>query len=194
MNKKLLSLIAGVCFVFSCTYHEQLPEPNPELDAVTRQLKETNAGKVKERPKAKKVIKNNSNKPGTVAYYQDWDSAIRIDVDLHNMYDSTPTKIEKPIDMYMAMALALKYNYSRRLSSYQQLMFDVGNTPYSQFPDLLSRSGYINTNNSSSLNPDLKVAWNVLDVSAVYMQNGNKLFQANVAFEMAIEPIVKAVV
>ena len=183
MNKKLLSLIAGVCFVFSCTYHEQLPEPNPELDAVTRQLKETNAGKVKERPKAKKVIKNNSNKPGTVAYYQDWDSAIRIDVDLHNMYDSTPTKIEKPIDMYMAMALALKYNYSRRLSSYQQLMFDVGNTPYSQFPDLLSRSGYINTNNSSSLNPDLKVAWNVLDVSTVYMQNSNKLFQANVAFE-----------
>ena len=183
MNKKLLSVIAAFSLAASCTYHEQLPEPDPELEAVQEQLKTVNTGKVTPRPKAKKVIKNNQHKPGSVAYYQDWDSAIRIDVDLHNMYDSTPTKIEKPIDMYTAMALAVKYNYSRRLSSYQQIMFDVGSTPYSKFPDILSRAGYINTNNSSTLNPDLKVAWNVLDVSSVYMQNGDKLFQANVAFE-----------
>ncbi len=183
MNKKLLSVLAAFGLAVSCTYHEQLPEPQPELEAVTEQLKDVNTAKVNTRTKPKKVIKNNKNKPGSVAYYQDWDSAIRVDVDLHNMYDSTPTKIEKPIDMYMAMALAVKYNYSRRLSSYQQIMFDVGSTPYSKFPDILSRAGYINTNNSDSLNPDLKVAWNVLDISSVYMQNGDKLFQANVAFE-----------
>ena len=183
MNKKLLAVIAAFSLVASCTYHEQLPEPDPELEAIQEQLKKVNTAKVHSRPQAKKVIKNNRNKPGSVAYYQDWDSAIRIDVDLHNMYDSTPTKIEKPIDMYTAMALAVKYNYSRRLSSYQQIMFDVGSTPYSKFPDILSRAGYINTNNSATLNPDLKVAWNVLDISSVYLQNGDKLFQANVAFE-----------
>ena len=42
------------------------------------------------------------------AYYTDWDRAVRVDVDMQNMYVGTPQKIEKPIDMYMAMALALK--------------------------------------------------------------------------------------
>ena len=50
--------------------------------------------------------------------YSEWDRAIRIDADMQNMFISTPRKIEKPIDMYMAMALALKYNYTRRLVNY----------------------------------------------------------------------------
>ena len=44
------------------------------------------------------------------AYYSDWDRAVRYDVDMQNMYANTPLKLEKPIDMYMSMALALKYN------------------------------------------------------------------------------------
>ena len=65
------------------------------------------------------------------AYYTDWDRAIRVDVDMQNMYVGTPRKIEKPIDMYMAMALALKYNYTRRLVSYQQSLIEApSNTKY----------------------------------------------------------------
>lgn len=184
MIKKLLSIVAVAGILVSCTYHEQLPAPDPEAEAVMARQKEILASRQKKKPAPKKkVIKNSKNKPGTAAYYHDWDSAVRVDVDLQNMYESTPTKIEKPIDMYMAMALALKYNYSRRLSSYQQVLLDAGRTPYSRFPDMLSRAGYINTGNSASLNPDLKVAWNALDLSSVYMLNGNKTFQANMAFE-----------
>ena len=51
--------------------------------------------------------------PVMSAYYSDWDRAVRADVDMQNMFIGTPSKITKPIDMYMAMALALKYNYSR---------------------------------------------------------------------------------
>ena len=50
--------------------------------------------------------------------YTDWDRAIRVDVDMQNMYSAMPRKIEKPIDMFMAMALALIYIYSRRVVSY----------------------------------------------------------------------------
>ena len=60
------------------------------------------------------------------ADYTSWDQAIRVDTDLQTMYANTPRKIQKPIDMYMAFALALKYNYTRRLISYQQSMIEVG--------------------------------------------------------------------
>jgi len=55
------------------------------------------------------------------AYYSDWDSAIRYDVDMQNMYANSPTKIEKPLDLYMTTALALKYNYTGRMVRYHQL-------------------------------------------------------------------------
>lgn len=42
------------------------------------------------------------NRPSP-AYYTDWDRAIRVDVDMQNMFVRSPRKIEKPIDMYMAM-------------------------------------------------------------------------------------------
>ena len=58
--------------------------------------------------------------PVMSAYYSDWDRAVRADVDMQNMYIGTPSKITRPIDMYMAMALALKYNYTRRLATYQE--------------------------------------------------------------------------
>ena len=47
--------------------------------------------------------------------YADWDRAIRVDTDMQTMYSATPRKIEKPIDMYMAFALALIY-FSLQLS------------------------------------------------------------------------------
>ena len=65
------------------------------------------------------------NRPSP-AYYTDWDRAIRVDVDMQNMFVRSPRKIEKPIDMYMAMALALKYNYSRRMVSYEQSLMKAG--------------------------------------------------------------------
>ncbi len=104
------------------------------------------------------------------AYYEDWDRAIRVDVDMQNMYLNTPRKLKRPIDMYMAMALALKYNYSRRVVSYEESLIKAGGSTYTELQDILNKAGYINTNNSANLSPDLKVAWNILDMSSVYCQ------------------------
>lgn len=108
------------------------------------------------------------NRPSP-AYYTDWDRAIRVDVDMQNMFVRSPRKIEKPIDMYMAMALALKYNYSRRMVSYEQSLIKAGEN-VSHLPEIMSNAGYVNTNSSSNLSPDLKVAWNILDISTIYYQ------------------------
>ncbi|MBR1841584.1 MAG: hypothetical protein IJ778_05595 [Alphaproteobacteria bacterium] len=116
------------------------------------------------------------------AYYSDWDSAIRYDVDMHNMYGKSPTKIEKPLDMYMTMALALKYNYSGRVVRYQESLQKAGRSAYSALPEIVSNAGYVNTNYSET-SPDLKVAWNILDLSTLYYMRSDELFKQNVATE-----------
>jgi len=116
-------------------------------------------------------------------YYNDWDRAVRIDVDMQNMYVATPTKIEKPIDLYMAMSLALKYNYTRRLASYEDSVIRAGQSPVNRLPEIVSKAGYINETNSDALSPDLKVAWNMLDMTMVYCQSHNKDYSSSVAFE-----------
>lgn len=83
MKKLLISLLVPVVFAASCGQNGTVSSPDP-------------AGYSPE-----------------AVLYNDWDRAVRIDVDMQNMYVSTPTKIEKPIDLYMSMALALKYNYTR---------------------------------------------------------------------------------
>lgn len=119
------------------------------------------------------------------ASYSDWDRAIRVDVDMQNMYASQPRKIEKPIDMYMAMALALKYNYTRRLVSYEQSLIEAGKSPVNQIPEIMGQAGYINTNSFSGANSDLKVAWNLLDMSTVYYQTIDNQYRSNLAFEQS---------
>ena len=114
--------------------------------------------------------------------YNDWDRAVRVDVDLQNMYVSTPTKIEKPIDLYMVMALALKYNYTRRLISYEDSIIRAGKSPVNRLPEIVSHAGYINDTNSE-MSPDLKVAWNMLDISMVYCLSRDNAYKASVAFE-----------
>ena len=118
----------------------------------------------------------------SVAYYSDWDNAIRYDVDMQNMYANTPRKIEKPIDMYMAMALALKYNYSGRVVRYQESLLKAGKTAYAKLPEIASNAGYIN-NNYNDVSPDLKVAWNLLDISTLYYMNTDPVFKKNVSVE-----------
>ncbi len=118
----------------------------------------------------------------SAAYYSDWDNALRYDVDMQNMYANTPRKIEKPIDMYMAMALALKYNYSGRVVRYQESLLKAGKTAYSKLPELASNAGYIN-NNYNDASPDLKVAWNLLDISTLYYMNTDPVFKKNVSVE-----------
>lgn len=108
--------------------------------------------------------------PVMSAYYSDWDRAVRADVDMQNMFIGTPSKITKPIDMYMAMALALKYNYSRRLASYRENLIKT-NIPVSSLPMMAENLGYENASNSSAIPADLKVSWNVLDLSSLYYQN-----------------------
>ena len=108
--------------------------------------------------------------PVMSAYYSDWDRAVRADVDMQNMYANTPSKITKPIDMYMAMALALKYNYTRRLVSYRENLIKSNISPNS-LPMVSEKLGYENTTNSLAVPADLKVSWNVLDVSGLYYQN-----------------------
>lgn len=119
------------------------------------------------------------------AYYSDWDKAIRYDVDMQNMYANTPTKIEKPIDMYMAMALALKYNYSGRVMRYQESLLKAGQSAYSQLPEIATNAGYVNTNYQSDTSPDLKVAWNILDISTLYYMNNDQTFKQNVSVEVS---------
>lgn len=126
-----------------------------------------------------------SEKQPSQAYYSDWDRAIRIDTDMQNMYAGTPRKIERPIDMYMAMALALKYNYTGRMIIYEENLIKAGKSSYAQLQEILNNAGYINTNNSSQLSPDLKVAWNILDMSTVYYQSEDPSFKTNVAIEQS---------
>ena len=83
------------------------------------------------------------------AYYSDWDRAIRYDVDMQNMYANAPLKLEKPIDMYMSMALALKYNYTGRMIRYQESLVKAGKSAYSDLPEIASNAGYINTKNTA---------------------------------------------
>lgn len=105
------------------------------------------------------------------AYYSDWDRAVRADVDMQNMYAGTPSKITKPIDMYMAMALALKYNYTRRLASYQENLIK-SNISAAMLPAMAENLGYDNATHSAAVPADLKVSWNLLDLSSLYYQNG----------------------
>lgn len=106
--------------------------------------------------------------PVLSAYYSDWDRAVRADVDMQNMYIDTPSKITKPIDMYMAMALAIKYNYTRRLASYQESLLKSNITP-SMLPTMAESLGYENATSSSAVPSDLKISWNLLDLSSMYI-------------------------
>ncbi|MBP3545929.1 MAG: hypothetical protein J6K16_02200 [Alphaproteobacteria bacterium] len=115
--------------------------------------------------------------------YSEWDRAIRIDADMQNMFISTPRKIEKPIDMYMAMALALKYNYTRRLVNYEDSLIRAGKSPVNRLPEIVSHAGYINQTNSSAMSPELKVAWNLLDMTMVFCQSRDADYKSSVAFE-----------
>ncbi len=122
--------------------------------------------------------------PAPVAY-NDWDRAIRVDSDMQNMYAATPRKIEKPIDMYMAMALALKYNYSRRISSYEESMVKAGKTSYDKMPEVFEQAGYITDKTSSKSNAELKQAWNILDMGSVYYQSQDSEYKSNIAYEQS---------
>lgn len=108
--------------------------------------------------------------PVMSAYYSDWDRAVRADVDMQNMYIGTPSKITRPIDMYMAMALALKYNYTRRLASYQENLIK-GNINPATLPTMAENLGYDTATTSSAIPADLKLSWNLLDLSSLYYQN-----------------------
>ncbi len=110
--------------------------------------------------------------PVMSAYYSDWDRAVRADVDMQNMYVATPSKITKPIDMYMAMALALKYNYTRRLASYKESLIKTNISPMS-LPTMAENLGYENSTNSTAIPADLKVSWNLLDLSSLYYQTAS---------------------
>ena len=116
------------------------------------------------------------------AYYSDWDSAIRYDSDMQNMYSKSPTKLDKPLDLYMTMTLALKYNYTGRMARYQESLLKAGHSTYSALPEIVSNAGYVNTNYSAT-SPDLKVAWNILDISTLYFMNTDPLLRQNVASE-----------
>lgn len=115
--------------------------------------------------------------------YTDWDRAIRVDVDMQNMYSAAPRKIEKPIDMYMAMALALKYNYTKRVVTYEEKVAEAGKSPVNKLPEIFATAGYVN--DTKDVVPELKLAWNILDVSTVYYQSMDEKYRKNVGFEQS---------
>lgn len=116
------------------------------------------------------LFKQQDEAPVMSAYYSDWDRAVRADVDMQNMYIGTPSQISKPVDMYMAMALALKYNYTRRLASYREKLA-VGNITPNALATMAENLGYENASHSSTIPSDLKTSWNLLDLSSLYYQN-----------------------
>ncbi len=159
--KKLLCLMICALSVISCAKNQQ--KYYQEQQAQYIQQYTTVAG-----PEA--------------AYAENWNSAIRFDADMQNMYAQSPTVIEKPLDMYMTMALALKYNYTGRMMRYQESLAKAGHAAYSALPEIVSNAGYINTNYTDT-SPDLKVAWNILDISTLYFMNSDPMLQQSVAAE-----------
>ena len=155
--KKLLCLVAGILTVISCAASDKEMPISDTAPAPAAPLPDP-------------------------AYYSDWDSAIRYDSDMQNMYANTPTKIEKPIDMYMTMALALKYNYSGRMARYQENLVKAGKSTYSALPEIVSKAGYVNTNYSDT-SPDLKVTWNILDLSTLNFMNRDPALRQSIATE-----------
>ena len=117
------------------------------------------------------------------AVYSEWDSAIRADIDMQNMYLNQPRKINKPLDLYMAMALALKYNYTRRVVSYEQSLMKIGKSPVNEIPELMGQAGYLNSPSRGDANSELKLAWNLLDMSTVYYQTVDSQYRNNLATE-----------
>jgi len=163
MKKIFAVLVAGIMFTVSCAsvYDE-------EFDEI--------------------VEENPAYEQGSVAAPSpvvNWDRAIRIDVDMQNMYANSPRTIKKPIDMYMSMALALKYNYTRRLVSYEQSLIEVGRSPVNEIPEIMGQAGYVNTSNYSGVDSELKIAWNLLDMSTVYYQTVDTQYQTNLAYEQS---------
>ena len=163
MKKIFAVLVAGIMFTVSCAsvYDE-------EFDEI--------------------VEENPAYEQGSVAAPSpvvNWDRAIRIDVDMQNMYANSPRAIKKPIDMYMSMALALKYNYTRRLVSYEQSLIEVGRSPVNEIPEIMGQAGYVNTSNYSGVDSELKIAWNLLDMSTVYYQTVDTQYQTNLAYEQS---------
>lgn len=120
--------------------------------------------------------------PAPVAY-TDWDRAIRVDTDMQNMYSSMPKRVEKPIDMYMAMALALKYNYTKRVVTYEEKVAEAGKSPVNKLPEIFATAGYVN--DAGDTNSELKLAWNILDVSTVYYQSMDEKYRDKIAFEQS---------
>ena len=55
----------------------------------------------------------------------------------------------------------------------------------SRLPEIMSNAGYVNTNSSSNLSPDLKVAWNILDISTVYYQMQDPSYAKSLSFEQS---------
>lgn len=164
--KKILASLVGICFIVSCSFFKPV---SSEADLTTFPEEEVEY----------------VNAAATSPVYSDWDRAVRVDVDMQNMYAGSPRKITKPIDMYMAMALALKYNYTRRLVSYEQSLVEVGKSPVNEIPEVMGQAGYLNTNNYSGRDSELKIAWNLLDMSTVYYQTIDHQYQSNLAFEQS---------
>ena len=91
MKKILACLTIGLMFIVSCT---------SVSDAEFDQMVEDNPAYA---PTVPVYTENTVQAPSATV---DWDRAIRVDVDMQNMYANSPRTIKKPIDMYMAMALA----------------------------------------------------------------------------------------
>ena len=168
MKKLLIPLFIFVLLLSSCMHHHRKASA-PAIEVERAPAPASSVATVAYNPEA--------------AVYNEWDRAVRIDTDVQNMFVSTPRKLEKPIDMYMAMALALKYNYTRRLINYEDSLIRAGSSPVSRLPEIVSHAGYINQTNSSAISPDLKVAWNVLDMTMVYCQTRDADYKSSVAFE-----------
>ena len=64
-------------------------------------------------------------------------------------------------------------------------MIEAGKSPVNRLPEIFSSAGYVNTENKNAQDSELKLAWNLLDVSTVYYQTQDDWFKSSVAFEQS---------
>lgn len=166
--KKLLCLITCVLSIISCAQNQHQYYQEQQAQYIQQYIQPYTEEQAAPTPNP--------------AYAADWNSTIRYDTDMQNMYAKSPTKFDRPLDMYMVMALALKYNFSARMIRYQENLAKAGQGGYSALPEIVSNAGYINTNYSDT-SPDLKIAWNILDISTTYFMNSDPVLQQGVATE-----------
>ncbi len=137
----------------------------------------------------------------------DWERAVRVDKDIQEMFQGQETvQIFRPLSLYDAMAMALKYNLNTRLKMMESALAvkQYDKVSFEMLPQITAGAGYFARNNyeamvSKSMQTgvvsqaaeaysekthgaaDVQLTWNILDFGVSYYQakqDANKILMA----------------